>query len=450
MRIPQDICFMLMVDLLGNCGCFVRTIRRPESTCMRPNGTNEAEKRPDEFGLQKRTFWTTSQFRGRPEPPPPYRAERVFPKLSFRQPTVLTNAPGTDRMFVAEQAGKIYSIPADPATSKADLMLDVQQLVDQINKKGEYDKGRENPVVLEAVYGLTFDPQFAENRYCYVCYVVRNRDGGRGQLADGTRVSRLVVSKTEPPNAISQSETALLISWLQGGHNGGCLKFGPDGCLYISSGDGGSAFPPDGLKSGQDITNLLSKIMRIDVRKPQEDRPYTIPADNPFVKLEKARGETWAYGLRNPWKMSFDRATGELWVGDVGWELWELVYRVHGGDNYGWSLVEGRQPVHVERQRGPTPVVPPTIEISHVEGASVTGDHVYRGKKLPELVGSYIFGDWETRRIWAVPVKGEQLGQRIELVEPTFVRIVDFAEDNDGEIYMLDHDDGTISGFRPQ
>ncbi len=172
-------------------------------------------------------------------------------------------------------------------------------------------------------------------------------DGGRGQHPSGTRVVRLRVSDTDPPRCDVESET-LIIDWLQGGHNGGCLKFGPDGCLYISTGDGGFAFPPDGLNAGQDVSNLLSAILRIDVDLEDEGRLYAIPRDNPFVKLDKARGEIWAYGLRNPWKMSFDRKTGDLWVGDVGWELWELVYRVRKGDNFGWSLVEGRQAVHAE------------------------------------------------------------------------------------------------------
>jgi putative heme-binding domain-containing protein len=151
--------------------------------------------------------------------------------------------------------------------------------------------------------------------------------------------------------------------------------------------------------------------------------------------------------MRNPWKMSFDRKTGDLWVGDVGWELWELVYNVKKGDNYGWSIVEGSQPVHSERQRGPTPIVPPTMEIPHTEGASITGGFVYRGKKFPELNGVYVFGDWETRRIWGAKVLDDgKLGDRFEIIDPT-VRIVDFAEDRDGELYLFDHEDGAVYGL---
>jgi putative heme-binding domain-containing protein len=378
--------------------------------------------------------------RGRPEPPPPFRAERLYPRLRFDRTTLLAVEPNSNRFFVGERAGKIYVLPNDRHATEATVFLDTAALVERIGNE------RKTPVTFDSLYGLAFDPNFAENRFCYVCYVVHAR-GGPPQDPQGTRVSRFRVTDTDPPTADPASEE-LIISWLHSGHNGGCLRFGHDGCLYISSGDGGVAFPPDGLKSGQDMTTLLAKVLRIDVRRRENGRPYAIPADNPFVDLAGARGETWSYGMRNPWKMSFDRKTGELWVGDVGWELWELVYRVRKGDNYGWSIVEGSQPVHLDRPRGPTPIVTPAMEIPHTEGASITGGFVYRGKKFPQLEGTYIFGDWETRRVWGVKVDGEKLGERYELIDPT-VRIVDFAEDREGELYLLDHDDGAIYGLAP-
>ena len=387
------------------------------------------------YGLTARTPWTSSAFHGQPEPPPPFRAPRVYPNIQFEGPTVLTGAPGSKRWFVAERLGKIYSFPADPQAAKPDLFLDCADLAKRISQQ------EQQPVEFISLYGLTFDPLFEKNRFCYVCYVVR-RQAGRSRDPQGTRVVRLEVSDSDPPHCEPASEKTI-ITWLHGGHNGGCLKFGPDGYLYISTGDGGEAFPPDGLNTGQDLSDLLSSILRIDVHPADPQAAYAIPVDNPFVSLEKARGENWAYGLRNPWKMSFDRLTGELWTGDVGWELWELVYRVRKGENYGWSLVEGRQPVHIEGRPGPTPIVAPTVEIPHTEGASVTGGFVYRGKQFPELYGSYIFGDWETRRIWGVKVEADTVGERQELVEPT-VRIVDFAEDEQGELYLLDNDAGTI------
>ena len=380
--------------------------------------------------------WTTPHVRGTPEGPLPFRSPRIYPKAQFKNPTVLTNAPGTDRMFVGEQSGKIFSLGSPRDTAEPELFLDTTQLCAQLNATSGGN------LEFEALYGLTFHPQFAQNRECFVCYVVRRKNQGTEQTPDGTRVVRLKVSRTEPPVADPASEE-LLVTWLQGGHNGGCLKFGPDGCLYISSGDGGPAFPPDPLNAGQDVSNLLSSILRINVDRPEGSRPYSIPADNPFVDLPNARGEIWAYGLRNPWKMSFDRAAGDLWVGDVGWELWELVYKVHKADNFGWSVKEGPQLVHPERQSGPTQIVPPTVAIPHTEGASVTGGFVYRGHKFPELTGQYIFGDWESRRIWAVTQTGDNPFQKREICEPT-VRVVDFSEDNVGELYLLDYDSGTI------
>jgi uncharacterized repeat protein (TIGR03806 family) len=404
-----------------------------QASCLTPVSANDVN-RPT-VTVRQRQPWKTSRVQGSPEPPLPYRAQRVFQHLNFEQPTVLTNAPGTDRVFVAEQKGLIFSIPNDADSKQADLFLDVNKLVEQLNTT----LAKNDPVTFRSVYGLTFHPNFAANRRCYVCYTVNAK---RGVNADGTRVVEVQVDRNDPPRAIIDSETPI-ISWLAGGHNGGCLKFGPDGMLYISTGDAGAAFPPDGHNTGQDVSDLLASILRIDIDQPQGGRAYSIPHDNPFVKLDGARGEVWAYGMRNPWKMSFDRQTGKLWVGDVGWELWELIYQVNPGDNFGWSLFEGRQPVHTERSRGPTPIVPPTVEIPHTEGASITGGFVYRGSRLPELNGHYIFGDWETRRFWSVAVDGKNIGERRELVEPS-VRIVGFAEKNDGELLLLDYDSGSI------
>ncbi len=388
--------------------------------------------------------WKTSKVVGTPEPPPPFRAEVVYPDVRFKNPVVIVTAPGSDRWFVGQQDGHIFSFSKQRGTKTSEPFLNVRDIIPPSKTANTKPSINNAPVKnLEALYGLTFHPKFAENRFVYVCYVVGG-EGGK-QLPDGTRVSRFKVSDTNPPHAIPDSEE-VVISWLQGGHNGGCLCFGPDGCLYISTGDGGFANPPDGRNSGQDMTTLLSKVLRIDVDHPDEGKLYSIPKDNPFANLAGARGETWCYGLRNPWKMKFDRQTGELWVGDVGWELWELVFNVKKGANYGWSVVEGRQQVHPDRKVGPSPIVPPTIEVPHTDGVSITGGYVYRGQKFPELVGQYLFGDWETRRIWGS--KWDDATQSMtpmkDLVEPT-VRLVDFAEDHDGELVLLDYDNGQIT-----
>ncbi len=428
---------------------FLGTLLAVVASTASAQDTLKKEARETTGATEKRKAWTSSRVVGRPEPPAPLREELAYPEIRFQNPVVMIGAPGSDRWFVGEQSGKVYSFSKDRKASQRDLFLDITTQFPPAKIPG-LNVDNSMIIGLEAFYGLTFHPQFESNRFVYVCYVIRLAQDklppGQTQFADGTRVSRFKVTDTNPPRAIPESEE-IIITWLQGGHNGGCLAFGPDGYLYISTGDGGFANPPDGRNSGQDVSNLLSAVLRIDVDHPNPDqkRAYSIPDDNPFVGLEGARGEIWCYGLRNPWKMKFDRETGDLWVGDVGWELWELVYQVEKGANYGWSVVEGRQSVYPERKIGPTPIVPPTIEIPHTDGVSITGGYVYRGKKFPELVGSYIWGDWETRRIWASQWDDVSRAMTpMKDVVDSNVRLVDFAEDDDGELFLLDYDNGTI------
>jgi glucose/arabinose dehydrogenase len=244
-------------------------------------------------------------------------------------------------------------------------------------------------------------------------------------------------------NTIEIASEKPLLDWLGGGHNGGDLHFGNDGMLYISTGDATDTAPPDRLGTGQDISDLLSSILRIDVDHEGNDAsgrplPYSIPTDNPFVHTPKARPEVWAYGFRNPWRMGFDRPTGDLWVGDVGWELHEMVYRVTRGGNYGWSVMEGPQVVNPDGKRGPTPISPPAISFPHTEAASITGGYVYRGKRLKELEGSYICGDWVTRKIWESRFEGGKLVRHRELAQ-TGQQIIAFGQGHDQELYFLDY-----------
>ncbi len=378
-----------------------------------------------------RPAWTTSRVQGSPEPPPPFKVVRAFPNLKFNHPLLLARPPVGDRLFVGEQDGVLYSF-VDRPDARAELFLDLRK---EIKTVAMHPGARE----VEAVYGLAFHPDFAKNRQCFVCYTLRGKK--RGNLADGSRVSRFTVTRTDPPRIDPASEE-ILLTFLQGGHNGGDLHFGPDGMLYVSTGDAGNPNPPDPFDTGQDVSDLLSSILRIDVDHKDPGRNYAVPKDNPFIHLKGARPEVWAYGLRNPWRMSFDPATGELFVGDVGWELWESVHRVVKGGNYGWSAMEGPQPIKPHKV-GPTPIRPALIELPHTIACSVTGGRVYRGKKFPELRGAYVFGDWETRRLWAARFDGDRCKEMPEITRPS-VRIVAFGADREGELYFLDYDGGTV------
>ncbi|MBI3468564.1 MAG: PQQ-dependent sugar dehydrogenase, partial [Planctomycetes bacterium] len=383
--------------------------------------------------MPARVPWTTSRVIGSPDPPPPFKVVRAFPNLKFQRPLLLARCPGSDRLFIGEQAGVLYSF-VDQPDAEADLFLDLRKELTTLHLLPEAKE-------IGELYGLAFHPDFQKNRQCFVCYTLVGAERNQRNLKDGTRVSRFTVTQTDPPR-IDPSSEEIVLTFLQGGHNGGDLHFGPDRMLYITTGDAANPNPPDPFNTGQDISDLLSSILRIDVDRKDEGKNYAVPHDNPFVAMQGARPEVWAYGFRNPWRMSFDRQTGELFVGDVGWELWEMVHRIEKGGNYGWSAMEGPQPIKPE-QAGPTPILPALIEIPHTLGSSVTGGYVYRGRKFPELQGAYVFGDWETRRLWAARFEGGRIKEMPEITRPS-VRISAFGEDNQGELYILDHDGGVI------
>lgn len=361
------------------------------------------------YGLEKRVPWTTSKVIGSPEPPPPYRSERAFPKLKFVEPLDLTHGAG--RLFVAERKGRIFSFANRPDVARADLALDL--------------KGR-------LVYGIVCHPDFAHNRTLYVTSIP---DPSK-ETPTGTRVSRFTLSRTDPPVADPKSETTIL-TWPSGGHNGGCLKFGPDGLLYIGTGDGSGI--ADSLNTGQDLSDLLGAILRIDVDHPEKGKGYAVPKDNPFVGVQGARPEIYAYGLRQPWRFSFD-AAGRLWCGEIGQDLWEMLLLVEKGGNYGWSVVEGTHPFRPDRKKGPTPILKPVVEHSHADFRSITGGYVHRGKHRAELNGAYIYGDFDTGRIWA---HHPATGVNRELARTT-LRVVAFGESPDGELYFLDYMGGGL------
>ncbi len=419
------------IGVLASGSLLVTAADPPAATPVNANGPKADTPSP-------RVPWTTSRITGSPEAPPPFVVPRVFSSAKFKEPVFIVWSPKLGRYLVGERRGAIYSL-APGEDSLPELAFD---LTAELNKSTwPANAGR-----VEAVYALAFHPRFAENRWCYVCYTLAHQDKKSPNLADGTRIARFRVSDTTPPKLEAASEEVVL-TWEQGGHNGCELLFGPDGFLYISTGDGRPPNPPDPLHTGQDITDLLSSVLRIDVDRRDAGRNYAIPPDNPFLGLSiegrPARPEIWAYGFRNPWRMSFDRVTGQLWLGDVGWELWEMVHRVERGGNYGWSAVEGRQPIHQADSPGPSPIRPPLLELPHTVAASITGGFVYRGKRFPELAGAYVFGDWEFRRLWAARFDGDRLVSLDEITRPT-VRVASFGEDADGELMLLDYDTGFV------
>ncbi|HEX7897664.1 MAG TPA: PQQ-dependent sugar dehydrogenase [Planctomycetota bacterium] len=377
---------------------------------------------PVEGPAQERVPWTTSRLTGSPEPPPPCRVERIWPALTFQKPVHLVPGPGHARYYAIEETGKIWSLPRDAGSAERTLFFDPQGI--------QVGEGLKN---VQSTYALAFDPDFAKNRACYVMYICRSVK--KEPHPKGSRVSRFRVKD----DAIDLASEEILLEWLYGGHNGCDLQFGNDGMLYVSLGDGDRPSPPDPLDTGQDVSDLLSSILRLDVR----GKAAVVPPDNPFVGKAGVRPEIWCYGFRNPWRMSFDRKTGELWIGDVGWERWELIFNAKKGGNYGWSVMEGPSPCRPDSRRGPTPILPPAHAIPHPEAASITGGFVYRGKKLKGFEGQYVYGDWESRRVWANPIVGGGLGDRREIAR-TPLRIVAFAEDVDGELLLVDHEGGGL------
>ncbi len=358
-----------------------------------------------------RVPWNASSIQGLPGPPEPYNLERVFPGLTFVNPVEMVWSPVLNKFTLLEVEGKVFSFADEQGETEAQLMVDLK-----------------TQVGTERAYGLVFHPGFENNRFIYICYITELDE------ENGTKVSQFIVRNTDPPTIDPASEK-IIITWKSGGHNGCSLQFGPDGYLYISTGDGTPPAPPDGLNTGQDISDLLGAVLRIDVNNTEEGKPYRIPADNPFVDFEAARPEVWAYGFRNPWRMSFDQKSGELWLGDVGWEKMEMIYKVRSGGNYGWSVTEGSQPVKPNDPRGPTPILSPTIEHPHTEAKSITGGFVYFGRRLDNLSGAYIYGDYITGKIWGLHEKDKW---HRELTDST-IRIICFAPNKEGELYIVDY-----------
>ncbi len=340
---------------------------------------------------------------------------------AFDQPVDIANA-GDERLFIVEKRGTIRIMSKD-GTINESFFLDIR---DQIA-----DSGGERGLL-----GLAFHPDFENNGYFFINYTDDEND---------TQVSRFKVSDDDPDIADSESELEIInIEQPFGNHNGGCLKFGSDGFLYIGTGDGGNAGDPRDL--AQDRLDLLGKMLRIDVNNSTAEQPYAVPSDNPFLGAATTRDEIWSIGLRNPWRYSFDRLTGDLWIGDVGQNAFEEIHRQPvsstGGENYGWRCYEGDATFNLSGCGDISEYVFPVDAYPHSIGRSVTGGFVYRGEQYPDLQGRYLFADFVTGRIWMLTQEEDNNWQRTELLN-TGSSWSTFGEDENGELYIADFS-GTI------
>lgn len=369
------------------------------------------------FGIAERTEWTTSRLSGSPEPPLPYTVEKTFEQLDLKTPIYAIAEPGTDSLLVIlHPEGKN---PARIVRFRNDLQVD------------SFEPFFESPDRL--IYAICFDPDYRNNRKLYI-----TTNGPQPQAQRKNRLSRYTVVDG-PPRRIDVESEEVILEFRSAGHDGGDMAFGHDGMLYLTTGDGTG--DSDGWNTGQTVDDLLGAVLRIDIRGGDGERKYRIPPDNPFVDLPGARGEIWAYGLRNPWRMCVDDKTGHLWVGTNGQDLWESAHLVRRAENYGWSVYEGSHPFYLERKRGPTPVVAPTIEHSHAEFRSLTGGVVYYGDQLPELEGAYIYGDHATGRIWGMKHDGQQVIWHRELAD-TQLLIAAFRVIPGGALIVSDYGGG--------
>ncbi len=329
------------------------------------------------------------------------------------QPLALTHA-GDTRLFITQQTGVI--VIYDALGLRATPFLDIRSLV--------LDDGNERGML-----SVAFHPLYRDNGLFFVYYT--GKDGNNN-------IARYKVSSSDPDRADASSGTILLTIAHPNfaNHNGGQLQFGPDGYLYIGTGDGGSGGDPN--NRGQDRTQLLGKILRIDV---DHGSLYAIPPTNPYFGFNSARNEIWAYGLRNPWRFSFDRATGDLWIADVGQDAYEEVdfqpATSIGGEDYGWRKMEGFHCFNPSTNCGDPNFTMPVLEYSHANGAcSITGGYRYRGTQIPSLRGAYIYGDYCIGTIWSATQTGASWTSKTLLTST--LRISSFGEDVSGELYVLD------------
>lgn len=357
-----------------------------------------------------------------PPPPPPSGVALQLVVSGLSQPLYVTAAPGDEaRLFVVEKTGAVRIVRNGVLVGRPFL-----DLSDSVTTNGE-----------RGLLGFAFHPEYATNGRFFVHYT---------DLAGDTRVVRYAVS-TDPDSAAAGSGVHLLfVDQPFDNHNGGWIGFGPDGYLYVALGDGGSAGDP--RRNGQSLGTLLGKILRLDV---DGGNPYAVPSDNPFVGVAGAGGEIWAYGLRNPWRASFDRQTGDLYIGDVGQGAWEEVDvqpgASGGGENYGWSVMEGAHCFGLLTCNTAGKVLP-VYEYPTGDGCAITGGYVYRGSAVPALAGRYVFADFCRGFVRSFRLEG---GQAADIVDHTTAlspptNLASFGEDARGELYIASLN-GTVHRF---
>jgi glucose/arabinose dehydrogenase len=337
----------------------------------------------------------------------------------FEQPVYVTSPDdGTDRLFVVERRGRIRIIAGGEILPQA--FLEIPALVES----GGSEQG---------LLSMAFPPDFAESGAFYVYYTATSEEG----VGDNT-IARFHVSAVDPNRADPDSREVLIsVPDQRTNHNGGILQFGPDGFLYAGFGDGGGGGDP--LENAQNPETLLGSILRIDPASDAGGESYAIPDDNPFADGQGGAPEVWAWGLRNPWRFSFDRETGDLYIADVGQGAWEEIdwapAGTPGGLNFGWNLMEGSACFRAD-VCDETGLTLPVAEYSHEFGCSVTGGYVYRGEREPALEGVYLFGDYCSGLVWGL---GRDAAGDWVLSDPieTGLSISSFGEDAAGEVYLV-------------
>ncbi len=352
----------------------------------------------------------------------------AFPKLTipFGSPIELTHANDqSNRIFIARQSGFIHVMPNDSNLTQGQVttFLDISR---QITFAGE-----------AGLLGLAFDPSYARNGYFYLNYTRMVQ----GQLQ--SVISRFRVSEADSNKADAATEKILLtFNQPYSNHNGGKITFGTDGYLYIATGDGGSGGDPQ--NNAQNLGTWLGKILRINVHA--GDNAYSIPSNNPFVNTSGARPEIYAYGLRNPWRISIDRSTGQLWAGDVGQNAREEVNLIVKGGNYGWRLREGKACYNPAANCPTANLIDPVWEYTHAsgDGRSITGGFVYRGARLPELQGKYIYGDFASGKLWALTYNAATKEATNTFLMQFPGTVSAFGEDEYNELFMCNYSTGRI------